>query len=341
LFTPVRRCGLLCARGLVRLGCLVWLVCAALALPAASAFADAAADADELALRDVAAAPAPRPEAPPRSAVLPIEGGALRSEVSFAFGYIGVANEHTGEEPSLALVLGARTTLWQWIEVGLELPFLASRSLPQIGGGKRHDVGLGNLGLRVKLSLLPGPARELHLAAYFAANLPTFVHYTDQGQPGDLGNRSLLRPGLALGWRRGRVSLQIDASALFSIDDPSAYRSPGFLPGPPPSSDGGPTLGLSLMLGSNLAVRATSWLSVFGGLQFRGLVYDSLEHGASPHARGHFALHLGLRTRLGRYAFFEGAARWTPWGPSGFDEGARSLVGLHFALGARFGRGLL
>lgn len=292
------------------------------------------------------------PDAPPRHPIVPIEGGALRNEVSLAFVFADAGDVSIVEETSaFAIVASGRITFWSWLELGVAVPVVASRALPQVGGFSiSEEEGFGNIDLQLKVGLLRGPHH--HLAVYLRGTLPTFVLFDDRAQSVDQSGmqtgvadeliHSELRPGLAYGLRRGRLSLQLDLGLRVEIDDRhepdgGAVVGPGGTSVVPPSSTPA-QVSSSLLVGANLGWRVAPWLSLLGGTQLQLPFDDPRFQGDDllEQAPVHWLLFAGLRARLLGRAFVEVIARAAPL----TYLSAHERFSFHAALGYTFPRGL-
>jgi hypothetical protein len=276
----------------------------------------------------------PAPEAPARMPVLPIEGGALRDEVSLGFAFHHAADDTPQQQGTSALVLSGRVSYLETIELALSLPILATRTVPDLGGGMdgRAEDGFGNLGFTFKLRLL-GLASRVRLAAYVAVRLPTFVGYgDDRYRHDDWLSVSSIRPGVALSWRSGTLSLQVDLAGLFTINDWSGLvaLSPGAtLPFPSEAR-----WLSSLLIGGHVSLRLRRWLSLLGGMQLRARLSDSHDGLTISDDRAHLVLLAGLRGHASN-TFVELLARAAP--VTIYEH--RERFGLQLAVGYRFSAG--
>jgi hypothetical protein len=290
------------------------------------------------------------PDAPPRHPILPIEGGALRNEVSLAFVFADAGDVYLLEATgAFALVASGRVSFWGWLELGLAVPLVASRGLPHVGGFMRSsEEGFGNIDVQLKLSLLRGPRH--HLAVYLRGTLPTFVLFDDRSQSINQGgiqtgvideiSHSELRPGLAYGRRSGRLSVQLDLSLRFEIDDrrdKEVTTFPGGTVIPPTQAPA--DVSTSLIAGAAVALRLASWLSLLGGTQLHIPFDDAQRFQADDleQAPVHWLLFAGGRALLFGGAFLEVVARAAPL----TFINARERFSFHAAIGFSFPRGML
>jgi hypothetical protein len=319
-----------------------------------------------------AGAEAPPPMAPLRSAVLPVEGATLRSEVFVALSYayqdrgpagrsslfgsglkleipkgVQLANTQVSlVEHAPTLLVGGRVALWQRVELGLELPVLTTRGIVEHGGPSLlGGGGLGNLRLRAKVRLAGGAKVSWALAGYLAASLPTFSYYGDNDDPIDSWS---LRPGVAFDLTLGqRLSFSADLSLLLQILDQPERRvlvKPD--PNVPPRTIGGGQARAAAVLGFSIGLRLWRWAElafgaqlIAGGLRMTDALTFAMYTSTSTGMIGiipsdDVVLHIfgGLRVRPVGGLFVEAGARFSS--EQALHGGGD--VALHAAAGYRF-----